>query len=323
LKRQIFQQFCRGDSAEALAQRFCRSCTRIYGIIKEVRALRIMDLPLDSVGDEQFARLRSAKADREILPPPPESEPPAKKLRVPGGTPAYLASLYGVPLLTREQEAHLFWKMNYLKHKARGLRDELDVERPKSCLMRRIEKLYDESLAIKNRLIRSNLRLVVSIAKRYIGAATDFSDLVSDGNMSLIRAVQKFDVSQGNRFSTYASWAIMKNYARTVSDVLRQRSRFCTNHSAEFSFVEDDRTDPHEREAAQRERESLVGRILNRLDERERQIVTSRFGLIRGQEPLTLKEVGAVLGVSKERIRQIQGKALNKLRLAAGEENIE
>ncbi len=322
-KRQIFQQHRLGDPAEALARRFSRSCTRIYGIIKEVRAVRIMELPLDFMGNEQFGRLRSGKADREILRSPPESDLPAKKLRVPGGMPAYLASLYDVPLLTREQEGHLFRKMNYLKYKASALRDTLDVERPKSRLMRQIEKLYDESVAIKNQIISANLRLVVSIAKRYVGRAEDFFELVSDGNMSLIRAVQKFDVSQGNRFSTYATWAIMKNFARSVPSVLRHRGRFFTNHSEEFSSVEDDRTDEHEQVSAQNERESQVEGILKRLDERERQIVTGRFGLTRGREPLTLNQFGAALGVSKERVRQIQCRAMNKLREAVEENGSE
>ena len=77
-----------------------------------------------------------------------------EEVRVPGGMPAYLANLYEVPLLTREQEAHLFRKMNYLKYKARRLRETLDVDRPRSRLMGRIEKLYDESVAIKNQIIR-------------------------------------------------------------------------------------------------------------------------------------------------------------------------
>ena len=220
--------------------------------------------------------------------------------------PAYLANLYDVPLLTREQEAHLFRKMNYLKYKASRLRDTLDVSRPKSRLMDQIEKLYDESVAIKNQIISANLRLVVSIAKRYVGPATDFFELVSDGNMSLIRAAEKFDVSRGNRFSTYASWAIMKNFARTIPDVLRRRDRFCSNHAETFNTREDARTDQYQQESAQIQRESHVEGILRRLDERERQIVTSRFGLTRGQEPLTLKQVGAAMGVTKERVRQIQ-----------------
>ena len=322
-KRQIYQQYRRGESVEALAQRFCQTRTGIYRIINEMRAAQIMELPLDYIGNEQFARLRSQKKEAEILGPLPESDLPTKKPRLPNGLPAYLASLYEVPLLTREQEVHLFRKMNYLKYKASTLRAQLDLNQPKSRLMDQIEKLYDESVATKNQIIRANLRLVVSIAKRYVGPTGDFFELVSDGNMSLIRAVEKFDFSRGNKFSTYASWAIMKNFARTIPDALRHRDRFCTSHSEMFSTVEDVRADHYEQESAQIQRESQVEGILNRLDERERQIVTSRFGLTRGQEPLTLKQVGAAMGVTKERVRQIQCRAMSKLRKAAEEDRIE
>jgi len=242
---------------------------------------------------------------------------------VPGGMPAYLASLYEAPLLTREQEAHLFRKMNYLKYKAGALRAQLDLSRPKSRLMDRIEKLYVESVATKNQIISANLRLVVSIAKRYVGPAKDFFELVSDGNMSLIRAVEKFDVSFGNKFSTYASWAIMKNFARTIPDVLRHQSRFSTSHPEVFIVVEDARANHYEQELVQIQRESQVQGILTRLDEREREIVTTRFGLTRGREPLTLQEVGAAMGVTKERVRQIQCRAISKLKKAAEEDRLD
>ena len=225
-----------------------------------------------------------------------------------------------MPLLTREQEIHLFRKMNYLKYKAGVLRAELDLNRPKSRLIDRIEKLYDESVSTKNQIIRANLRLVVSIAKRYVGPTGDFFELTSDGNISLFRAVEKFDFSRGNKFSTYASWAIMKNFARTIPNELRYRGRFCTSQSEIFDSVEDVRADYYEQESAQLRRESLVKGMLTRLDERERQIVTSRFGLTRGQEPLTLTQVGAVMGVTKERVRQIQCRAMSKLRMAAEED---
>jgi len=185
--------------------------------------------------------------------------------------------------------------------------------------MDRIEKLYDESVTTKNQIIRANLRLVVSIAKRHVGAAGDFFELVSDGNMSLIRAVEKFDFARGFRFSTYASWAIMKNVARTLPAVLRQRSRFSTSRSEMLGAVEDARADQYEQESAQIQRESHVGAILKRLEERERQIVTSRFGLTRGQEPQTLKQVGAAMGVTKERIRQLQARAIGKLSTMRGD----
>ena len=210
-----------------------------------------MELPLNSMGDEQFARLRSEKKQRELLRPLPECELPTKKSRVPSGMPPYLASLYEVPLLTREQEAHLFRKMNYLKFQARKLREKFDGDQPKVRLMDRIEKLYEESVSIENQIIRANLRLVVSIAKRYVGPAEDFFELVSDGNISLMRAVEKFDVSRGNKFSTYASWALMKNFARSIPAVLHHRDRFCTSHSEMFRTVEDARANQYEHESAQ------------------------------------------------------------------------
>ncbi len=322
-KRKIYQQFRRGESAEALAKRYCRTKTSIYRIVAEMRAQRILELPLDYIANDHFPRVRTEKQERAILGPMPPNETTPRKTKLPSGLPPYLASLYEVPLLNREQEAHLFRKMNYLKYKASKLREQLDPQRPKSSLMDQIEKLYDESVATKNEIIRANLRLVVSIAKRHVGQTDQFFELVSDGNMSLIRAVEKFDFARGNKFSTYATWAIMKNFARTIPDEHRHRDRFRTSHAEMFISTEDARSDQYELESAQAQRESQVERILDRLDEREAQIIISRFGLSRDREPLTLKEVGAEMGVTKERVRQIEARALNKLRKAAQEEKID
>ena len=322
-RRKIYQQFRRGESVDTLAKRFCRTKTSIYRIVAEMRARRLMELPLDYIPNDGFDKVRSEKQEREILGPPPAVDFPMKKTKLPSGLPPYLASLYEVPLLTREQEVHLFRKMNYLKYKSAKLRDQLDISRPKSGLMEQIESFYDESVAVKNEIISANLRLVVSIAKRHVGPVENFFELVSDGNISLIRAVEKFDFARGNKFSTYASWAIMKNFARTIPDEHRRRDRFRTSQAEMFGATEDARTDQYELEAAQCQRESQVERILDRLDEREQKIIISRFGLNRGQESMTLKEVGAEMGVTKERIRQIEARALSKLRKAAQEDMIE
>jgi RNA polymerase primary sigma factor len=318
-KTRIYQTFKRGASVDKLIKQFGRTKTTIYRVINEVRAQRIMELPLDFIPNPRFSR---KGADKAILGPLPGSDSPTKKARRPSGLPPYLASLYEMPLLTREQEAHLFRKYNYLKFKAAKLRNELDPAQPKSSLMDEIESLHQQSVAIKNEIARANLRLVVSIAKRHVTPDQNFFELVSDGNMSLLRAIEKFDFARGNKFSTYASWAIMKNFARTIPGEFKHRDRFRTSQEELFAATQEHRGNPLVEEGAQNTREAQIERILRKLDEREQKIIIGRFGLDHAQEPQTLKEVGASLGVTKERIRQIEARALNKLRMAAQEEKI-
>src|SRR6185312_8337666 len=105
----------RGVSVESLAKTHCRTRTSVYRVINEMRAARIMELPLDFIPNPTFSR---ANAERTILGAAPEGPPPPKKPRLPSGLPTYLASLYEVPLLTREQEEYLFRKLNFLKYRA-------------------------------------------------------------------------------------------------------------------------------------------------------------------------------------------------------------
>ena len=195
-----------------------------------------------------------------------------------------------------------------LKHLALEIRQKIDPSRAKTSDLDEIERLQEEALAVKNQIIRSNLRLVVSIAKRHVGPSNNFFELVSDGNMSLIRAVEKFDFSRGNKFSTYASWAIMKNFARTIPEENYRRDRFVTGHEEMFEAAADNRTDEHEYESALKRMQEAVKGMLGRLDERERKIIISRFGL-GGVSEQTLEQLGRELGITKERVRQIESRA--------------
>ncbi len=318
-KRIIYQQYRRGTSVEELVKRHRRTKTSIYRVLAEMRAERIVELPLDFIPNDDFKRTRN---ETKFLAATPEG-PNAKRVKRPSGLPPYLASLYEIPLLTAEQERHLFRKFNYLKYKASKLREQLDPVLPKSSLMDEVESLYDAAVQTKNEIVGANLRLVVSIAKRHVSHSDNFFELVSDGNMSLIRAAEKFDYARGNKFSTYASWAIMKNFARSIPGELKIRDRFRTSQDEAFQAAPEVRSDPFELEHAQARREVQVSHILRALDDREQQIIVSRYGLNRGDEPHTLKEVGAELGVTKERIRQIEARALAKLRRAAQEEKVE
>jgi RNA polymerase primary sigma factor/RNA polymerase sigma factor len=235
----------------------------------------------------------------------------------------YISSLYKIPLLSSEQEVHLFRKMNFIKYKAAMLRAKHDSSHPKAVLMSRIEELYDMANATKNEIVAANLRLVVSIAKRHVGACCNFFDLVSDGNLSLLRAVEKFDYSRGNRFSTYATWAITRNYARTIPDEKRHRDRYHLNEDELLDKAIDRRSDLQLMERYQIEREQQVDMLLNTLNEREQRIIVSRFGIGHTKSPLTLNEVGVEIGITKERVRQIEARALAKLRKIAENEKLE
>lgn len=319
-KLQIFDSHAQGVTIDDLAKKYRRTRTSIYRVINELRANRIMELQLDYIPNDEFNR---ADAESKIMGPMPMPETASRKAKAPSSLPPYLASLYEVPLLTREQEYHLFRQMNYLKHRAAKLREKISAGAMRATIMDEIERCYEAANQVKNRIVQANLRLVVSIAKRHAGAHDDFFGLVSDGNVSLIRASEKFDYARGNKFSTYASWAIMKNFARTIPEEFKHRDRFRTAGEELFQLAPDTHSDQYELEKAQSVREKQVRSILSSLDEREQQIIIRRFGLETDHEPLTLKEVGEEMGVTKERVRQIEARALNKLRQAAQRELIE
>jgi len=320
VKNEIYRGFRKGITVPRLAEKYGRTRTSIYRIVSEARAQRLLDQPIDCIYNAEF---EAPGADESILRGPVPPAPRGSTPKPPPGLPPYLAQLYKIPLLNREQEVYYFRRYNYLKFRAARLRDRLDVSRAKAAVMDQIEAFLDEAGEIKNLLIRSNLRLVVSIAKKHVKPNSNFFEMVSDGNLSLIRAIEKFDYGKGFKFSTYASWAIMKNYARSIPAENTWHDRYRTGTDELFLSSTDTRTDQFEQERINAQQRDALKHILSRLDERERSIIVSRFGLDQGGEPQTLEQLGGRFGVTKERIRQLETRALAKLRKIATEEKID
>jgi RNA polymerase primary sigma factor len=237
----------------------------------------------------------------------------ARRARRREDVPEWLAQLCRAPLLSRGLEWDLFRCYNYLKWRAARARERMDPSRARARDVEAVEQLWGRAEAVKARIIRANLRLVVSVARRHVGGRVSLGELISDGNLALLRAVEKFDYTRGHKFSTYATWAIMKNYARTIPEEQYRRDRFQTGRE-ELLAATADRAAEAEAEPDVRGAREAVERMLGALTARERLIVTRHYGLNEAGRRQTLEQIGRLLGVTKERVRQLEKRAIQKLR---------
>ena len=214
--------------------------------------------------------------------------------------------------LTREQEVHLFRRMNFLKYQAAKLHEAIIPSLARSADLDRIEELLREAGAIRNRIIRSYLGLVVSIAKRFTGTCQDNFDMVSEGNFTLIRAAEQFDFGRGARFSTYATWAITNDFVRRFPTDRRRRVQFATGREGLLQILADHRDNGGADAIDQEQSRYIIRKMLDTLSVREQTILVRRFGLAGDEQTLT--QVGRQLGISKERVRQLESRALDRLR---------
>lgn len=317
---EILERSLAGESVACIAQAYTLSRTAIHSALMEARVRRLLAANVDYIDSAEFRR---DEAEAEICQPAPVTQGASFEGRMPSGLPAYLNELYQVPLLTKEQEQYYFRRMNFRKFQFSELRGQLNPQKPAARLVSKLESLLEDLLGVKNLLIRSNLRLVVSIAKRYLKSNAGFFELVSDGNISLIRAVEKFDYARGNKFSTYASWAILKNFARSVPAEHQRLDRFRTGQDDVFAQSSEHRGSFFLDEHMNRSQRAVIHELLEELDGRERRVIACRFGLEEGAEPETLEQVGTRLGVTKERVRQIEVRTLEKLRRIAERHSFE
>lgn len=306
---------------------------------------------------------RALRATRE---PAPTADDPA----VGDATALYLREISRNPLLTAAEEVQLAKDIEAGKA-ARARLGEGDLDPAEE---RELKAASRRGEAARQRMIESNLRLVVSVAKKYLGRGLSFLDLVQEGNIGLHRAVEKFDWHRGFRFSTYAYWWIRQEIGRAVADqgrtirlpvhVIQQLTKLyntarelqhelgrpaapaeiadkvgLTKEQVEEAFraarmplsleapidaegestMADLLADAASRSPSDEAEEAVLGQTLDRalrehLKPREAEVLRLRFGLDRAGEERTLGEVGQELGISRERVRQIEGEVLQKLR---------
>lgn len=316
----IYDSYRRGMPVVSIARRYGRTRNTVYRAINEVRAARLFRTSVDYIYHASFDDHVMAQEILAAMPDEAAYQEKKATMKAPKDVPAELAPLYETPLLTREQEAHLFRQMNYLKHLLKHTADRLrkedgmiDPEKVRTADLDRVEELHAKVDSVRDQLIACNMRLVVSIAKRHAAQSDNFFELLSDGNMSLMRAVDKFDFSRGNKFSTYASWAIMKNFARSIPEEKHHRERYITGHEDVFDASPDFRTDEAEQIIAAENAAKRVNRLLDYLEPREREIIRLRAGLD-APEGMTLEQIGQRLGITKERVRQLNVRIMKKLK---------
>ncbi len=285
----------------------------------------------------------------------------------------YLKQIAKYPLLTSEQEQEISQTIIYLRDKIKSLIVESKAEKTdKDKYKEEINEAKDKLKKYKNKMINANLRLVVSISKKYQYRGLSLLDLIDEGNIGLIEAVKRFDYKKGYRFSTYGTWWIRQSIIKALADkgrVIRipihmlntiKKCYFIAKHlTQEYKInpnikelaenmmlpaekieeimnlsqdisslditVDDDtttklsdllsdekNTEPFET-VFQVTLQDTLAKVLNQLTGREMQIIQLRFGLT-GEGPYTLQETGKLLGITRERVRQIQEKAILKLR---------
>jgi len=223
------------------------------------------------------------------------------------------------PELTRRQEAVLFKRYNYARYRLARL---VSAQQRRFSAARVPEMLrwYRRVLDCRAELAGANMALVVAMARRSRINTVEFGEMVSEGNLALLRAIDKFDPQRGFKFSTYACRAILKAFGRLAVKTGRYRQHFPTEFDPQMERSDEvERRHSYQSELAVEDLRRVLQRNLAGLSDVERTVVGARFAVDGHARPGTLEEVGRRVGLSKERVRQVQNEALAKLRAALSE----
>lgn len=222
--------------------------------------------------------------------------------------------------LTGEQERRLFLQLNYARHR---ILKQLERHAGKPLGERATREVLWWQARVEDiqcRIIQANMPLVLAMAKRTRLGNIDYAELISEGNLALLRSVDKFDASRGFKFSTYACRAILKSFSRVAMKLSRYRGRFPVEFDPSLERSDHlDQTREDQEQDCLAELRGIIQANSASLNEVEVKVLQARFALARvegldADGPQTLEQVGMLIGVTKERVRQIQNRALAKLR---------
>jgi RNA polymerase primary sigma factor len=321
----ILRKHRAGKSLKAIARRMGRTRGAIYREIIDERIARLSRRKTKFIDDPLYHDSNAVEIIEEIVrqePIAPANAARPEDNRIPRDLPPYLQDLYRTPLLTPQQERALFLKFNFHKYQFVQARRRLEPQFARARDLNVLEGHLRSAIDTKNAIVRANLRLVVSIARKHLRPNLSLMELISDGNITLMRAVESFDVHKGNRFSTYATLALMKGFARSVPTMLAEQSGALSRtfgadgrrREMLIPDVADHRIVPTSHRLIQRDE---VRSLLSRLDARERAVVAAHFGLSDSAAPSSYEQLRDRFGLSVQRIRQIERAALAKLRASA------
>lgn len=237
----------------------------------------------------------------------------------PAGLPAHLQAMCDSELLTFEQEQSLFKAMNYRKFLANELWSRLDPATGTPACYLEIESLLMEAQSIRDHIIKANMRLVISIVKKFVTTRSTFDEMLSDGLVALMNCVGKFDFDRGFRFSTYAYRSIARDLYRSGKSA-KLKSALLSNEGEEWAMEPaDERGSSAVRDGFWSNLRDRTGEMIQDLDRRERFIIRCRYALGSHRKVKSLQFLADKLGVSKERVRQLEIRAVKKLRNMAND----
>ncbi len=337
--RQIITNcFDRGVSVPNLAHRYGRTRSSIYRVVGLEKAQRIKNSPIDFIDNALFQlpnaeavilgtlaqEARHAAAALTLIGSPADAAVDAEPWRrSPQGLPPHLTDMFRPDPMPEPLVLDAFRRMNYFKCRARQLQQNLDLINIRSSEISEVEGLLAQAASIKNQLVHNFLRVVVYVARKHQRYGKDISELVSDGTLWLLRAIDTYDFSRGVKFSTYLSYSLMKNYARRRTEQIGLADqRLLTGQEQLLESIDNDDADAVPESVDQLLMQGQAVKAMRSLPPREREVLTAHFGLDPARASMSLGQLAEKMGVTKSRVRQVETRALRRLRRALEERSM-